>query len=86
MSHDRLCGLSDRCDDEVAEHGYCSMQHGTFCIHCQQWCICERLAQARADEREQAAQRVVALCAHTKYEGSAPCEHDRAAAAVRGEP
>lgn len=37
------CPLLEPCDDEVAEHGYCSMQNGVFCIHCQQWCICDRL-------------------------------------------
>lgn len=60
--HDNLCPLSEPCDDETPEHGYCSMQHGVYCIHCMQWCICEALAKAdaraRADEREKAAQRV----------------------------
>ena len=37
------CPLLEPCDDEVPEHGYCSMQHGVFCIHCHQWCICDRL-------------------------------------------
>lgn len=37
------CPLLEPCDDEVAEHGYCSMQRGVFCIHCHQWCACDRL-------------------------------------------
>ena len=37
------CPLLEPCDDEVPEHGYCSMQQGVFCIHCHQWCICDRL-------------------------------------------
>lgn len=51
------CPLLEPCDDEVADHGYCSMQHGVFCIHCQQWCICDRLRaceqRVREDERMQ---------------------------------
>jgi hypothetical protein len=46
MTHDPLCGLSQPCDDEIPEHGYCSMQHGQFCIHCHQWCICKELQMA----------------------------------------
>ena len=37
------CPLLEPCDDDVPEHGYCSMQRGAFCIHCHQWCICDRL-------------------------------------------
>lgn len=48
MTHDPLCALSEPCDDEVPEHGYCSMQHGMFCIHCHQWCICEALGEKYA--------------------------------------
>ncbi len=42
------CPLLEPCDDEVAEHGYCSMQRGVFCIHCHQWCICDRLRACEA--------------------------------------
>ena len=83
MNHDPLCGLSEPCDEEEPEHGYCSMQRGTFCILCQQWCICDRLAKARADERETAAQRVESCV--NKYK---PRDYNDAvnacAAAVRG--
>lgn len=43
MTHDPLCGLAQPCDEEEPEHGYCSMQHGLYCIHCHQWCICTEL-------------------------------------------
>jgi len=52
MIHDPLCGLSEPCDDEVPEHGYCSRQHGQFCIHCLTWCICDRLKQAEQRMRD----------------------------------
>jgi len=51
MTHDPLCGLAQPCDEEEPEHGYCSMQHGLFCIHCHQWCICNVIAKVREDER-----------------------------------
>ncbi len=54
MTHDPLCGLSQPCDDEIPEHGYCSMQHGQFCIHCHQWCMCGEVRQAE--------QRMLAKC------------------------
>lgn len=47
--------------------------------------FCTLIDAARADEREQAAQRVTALCAHTKYVGCQPCIHDECAEAARGE-
>ena len=50
MTHDPLCGLTQPCDEEEPEHGYCSMQHGLFCIHCHQWCICNVIAKVREDE------------------------------------
>lgn len=55
MSHDPLCGLNQPCDDEIREHGYCLMSHGKFCIHCNQWCICPQLQQAK----EEVAQRII---------------------------
>ena len=58
MTHDPLCGLSQPCDDETPEHGYCSMQHGEFCIHCHQWCICDVIAKVRAEATAAAVQRV----------------------------
>lgn len=54
MTHDPLCGLSQPCDDEVPEHGYCSRQQGEFCIHCMTWCICLQLHNAE--------QRMLAKC------------------------
>lgn len=54
MSHDPLCGLSQPCDDEIREHGYCLMSHGKFCIHCNQWCICGEVRMAE--------QRMLAKC------------------------
>ena len=57
MSHDPLCGLSQPCDDEIREHGYCLMSHGKFCIHCNQWCICPQLQQAK----EEVAQRIIEM-------------------------
>jgi hypothetical protein len=54
MTHDSLCGLSQPCDDEIPEHGYCSMQHGQFCIHCHTWCTCFEVRQAE--------QRMLAKC------------------------
>ena len=54
MTHDPLCPLSQPCDDEIPEHGYCSTQHGKFCIHCYQWCTCEALKKAE--------QRMLAKC------------------------
>lgn len=43
--------------------------------------VCDLIAKVRED----AAQRVYALCTHTKHLRSAPCIHDEIAAAVRGE-
>ena len=43
MDHLPECPLVEACNDEIPEHGYCSMQHGMFCIHCHQWCICDAL-------------------------------------------
>jgi hypothetical protein len=60
MTHDPLCGLSQPCDDETPEHGYCSMQHGEFCIHCHQWCVCDVIAKVREDALADAVQRVEA--------------------------
>jgi len=51
MNHDPLCGLAQPCDEEEPEHGYCSMQHGLFCIHCHQWCICNVIAKVREEEQ-----------------------------------
>lgn len=48
-------------------------------------CVCGVLAEVRADEREKAEHRIFAICPHTKYIGVTPCDHDRSAAAVRGE-
>lgn len=72
------------------------MIHDRFCINskgpCCEWlgdcdcqCLCEFINEIREDEREQAVQRVEAICAHTKYEGCPPCSHSEAAAAVRDE-
>jgi len=52
MTHDPLCGLAQPCDEEEPEHGYCSMQHGLYCIHCHQWCICNVIAKVCEDERD----------------------------------
>lgn len=50
------CPLLEPCDDEVAEHGYCSMQHGVFCIHCQRWCVCDRLRACEQRVRDKHSQ------------------------------
>lgn len=55
--HDSLCGLSNPCDDETPEHGYCMMSHGQFCIHCNKWCICPQLQQAK----EEVARRIIEM-------------------------
>lgn len=68
MTHDELCGLSQPCDDEVPEHGYCSRQQGEFCIHCMTWCICPQLRQARkqgADDYERGQADMLAKCIAT---------------------
>lgn len=77
MNHDPLCGLSEPCDDEVAEHGYCSMQRGNYCIHCNQWCVCERIGRARSEERA----NVVALA----MQGGIPLNGEDHAAALAAE-
>ena len=88
MSHDNLCPLSEPCDDETPEHGYCSMQHGVYCIHCMQWCICEALAKAdaraRADERDQALQRLEKAVIYVN-DGFLFIPRNAAFEAVRGE-
>lgn len=50
------CPLLEPCDDDIPEHGYCSMQRGAFCIHCHQWCICDRLrsCEQRVEKAERA--------------------------------
>ena len=70
-----------------------SDQHDPLCHRGAVWedmtptnCVgCIVIGRVRADERERAAERVTALCAHTKYEGCQPCVHDDCVAAVRGE-
>jgi len=44
------CRLSEPCDIDIAEHGFCSMQveEQFFCIHCRGECICERLRTCEA--------------------------------------
>ena len=66
MNHDPLCGLSEPCDDEVPEHGYCSRQHGQFCIHCLTWCICDRLKQAEERTMAFIIQRIESLAWQSK--------------------
>lgn len=85
MEHDPMCALADPCEVEIPEHGFCGLGAARYCIHCSQWCICERLAKARADERAKAWARVIKLCAHTKHSASSPCVHDTCAEAARGE-
>lgn len=80
MEHDPLCVLSDPCWPDDPAHGYCGFSEPRFCIHCSQWCICERLGKARADEREQAAQRLLGWFAARRIDVV-----DEAVAAVRGE-
>jgi len=53
-AHDPLCGLSQPCDDDIAEHGFCSRQEEEFCIHCHQWCICEQMREAEKNGYEKA--------------------------------
>lgn len=36
-------------------------QEDAFCIHCQQWCICDIIAKVRQDERERADGQSVIL-------------------------
>lgn len=78
MNHDPLCPLPD-CDYGLPK-GECMGYED-----CWHHCACHVIAEARADEREKAAQRLEAICAHTKYEGCPPCSHSKAAAALRGE-
>jgi hypothetical protein len=54
MDHDPLCVLSQPCDDETPEHGYCGFSAPNFCIHCHQWCMCGEVRQAE--------QRMLAKC------------------------
>ena len=44
------CRLSEPCDIDITEHGFCSMQveEQFFCIHCMGDCICERLRTCEA--------------------------------------
>ena len=71
MTHDPLCGLSQPCDDEIPQHGYCLMSHGKFCIHCNQWCICPQLQQAK----EEVAQRIIEM-ANTQADVAAAMARD----------
>jgi len=57
------CPLSEPCDIDITEHGFCSMQveEQFFCIHCMDECICERLRSCEQRAIAAAAQRVAAL-------------------------
>jgi hypothetical protein len=86
MTHDPLCGLSQPCDDEVAEHGFCSMQHGEFCIHCYQWCICDVIGKVRDNAIAAAVQRVEALLAPLPNTWPSMIRRSDAIDAIRGCP
>lgn len=74
-AHDPLCGLSNPCDEETPEHGYCSMQYGQFCIHCHQWCICEAV---RTAERRMLAKCIAAVDAMTiQFVGNSAATRDQ---------
>lgn len=75
-SHDPLC------QDDVSDDDWKWVAETIPAAECN---YCRLIARVRADEREQAAQRVAALCAHTKYVGCQPCIHDECADAARGE-
>jgi len=79
IDHDPLCPRP-RCDYGIGDPAFACMGYED----CEHDCQCTLIAQVRADERQKAAARITAQCAHTKYEGCAPCTHDQAAAAVRG--
>jgi hypothetical protein len=57
------CRLSEPCDIDIAEHGFCSMQveEQFFCIHCMGECICEGLRSCEQRVIDAAVQRVEAL-------------------------
>ena len=57
MKHDPLCQLSQPCDPDIPEHGYCEFSAPFFCIHCHTWCICEELGK----KREQAIRDCIAV-------------------------
>lgn len=57
--------------DPLCPCGYAN-DHSNMCRGCQ----CDRLAKARADERERIENKIYANCYHTKYVGVKPCQHD----------
>ena len=48
-------------------------------------CICDLLQRAHETWLDEAADRVIKLCAHTKFIGCIKCEHDKAIDAIYGE-
>jgi len=57
------CRLSEPCDIDITDHGFCSMQveEQFFCIHCMGECICKRLRSCERRAIAAAVQRVEAV-------------------------
>ena len=68
------CRLSEPCDIDITDHGFCSMQvdEQFFCIHCMSECICERL---RACEQRVAEETEAAMMESFYWKPSPP--HDQ---------
>ena len=72
MTHDPLCGFSQPCDQDigwVVEHTFWLPQKEDFCVHCCQWCICEKLQEAE--------QRMLQWCIESlSHDIDCMCERD----------
>jgi hypothetical protein len=80
------CRLSEPCDIDITDHGFCSMQveEQFFCIHCMGECICKRLRSCERRVIATSVQRVEALPPHHgSYAGWLMA--DEAIAAIKGD-
>lgn len=50
--HKPECVLSDPCSADEPRHGYCGFSVPLHCIHCEEWCDCDRIK--RAEDRVRA--------------------------------
>ena len=76
MTHDHLCGFSQPCDQceggcgyDISEHTFWLPEEEDFCVHCCQWCICEKLKEAE--------QRMLQWCIESlSHDIDCMCERD----------
>ena len=80
--HKPECVLSDPCSADEPRHGFCGNSDLSWCMHCEQQCICDRIKRAE-DRVLDAAREAVAAVPHGISWGTGLHIHrDRALAAI----